>query len=130
MRRVAVGVMGMIVLAAATTMQAQRGERPVQWLPAADSLPANMVTLVVLDEGTRAPVDHPLVCQPDGGWMVGMADGRLRFGGSSMPDTVRIRILGPLHEPRAVSFTWAEAHGRAVIVTLARRPGGRVEPDC
>lgn len=132
MKRVGRGLLAAAVaLTVVATLNAQRGEAPIEWLPGADSLPPNMVTLVVLDEATRAPVEHPLVCMDPGrAWMIGMRDGRLRFGGGSMPDTVRLRILGPLHEQRAVSFSWVEARGRGAVVTLVRRTGGAVDPDC
>lgn len=130
--------LGFVVIAAtllaATSgaiLYAQRAETPLRWLPAADSLPSDMVTLVVREEGTLHPVAHPLVCvDPGGGWMVGMPDGRLRFGGDITTDTVRLRILAPLHQARAVKLVWAQAKGRAVQLTLVRRPGGPVNPDC
>ncbi len=133
MRLLRLGGIATTLLVAATgaILYAQRADAPLRWLPTADSLPADMVTLVVLEEGTLRPVAHPLVCvDPGGGWMVGMPDGRLRFGGNITTDTVHLRVLGPSHRARAVSFEWAQARGRAVQLTLVRRPGGPIDPDC
>jgi len=121
----------LLVSTTGVIVYAQRAEAPLRWLPPADSLPSDMVTLVVREEGTLHPVAHPLVCvDPGGGWMVGMPDGRLRFGGNITTDTVHLRILGPLHQARAVSLVWAQAKGRAVQLTLVRRADGPVDPDC
>jgi hypothetical protein len=118
-------------VAMAATVNAQRREPPVEWLPAADSLPASMATLLVLDRADRTPVDHPWICvDPGGGWMIGMPDGRVRFSRGEFSDTVHLRISGPWHEERAVALPWDRLQGRAAIITLARRSGGRVEPAC
>lgn len=133
MRGLRLGGIAATLLVAVTgaLLFAQRADAPLRWLPPADSLPLNMVTLVVREEGTLLPVAHPLVCvDPHGGWMVGMPDGRLRFGGNITTDTVHLRVLGPLHHARAVSLVWAQAKGRAVELTLVRRAGGPVDPDC
>jgi len=90
-----------------------------------------MFTLVVLEEGSLRPVAHPLVCaDPGGGWMIGMPDGRLRFGGDITTDTVHLRVLGPLHQARAVALVWAQARGRSAQLTLVRRSDGPVDPEC
>jgi len=70
----------LLVAATGAVLYAQRTDTPLLWLPPADSMPSNMFTLVVLEEGSLRPVAHPLVCaDPGGGWMIGMPDGRLRF---------------------------------------------------
>ena len=133
MRELKLGGLAATLLVAVTgaIVHAQRATAPLRWLPPADSLPSDMVTLVVREEGTLHPVPHPLVCvDPDGGWMVGMPDGRLRFGGNITTDTVHLRVLGPLHQARAVSLVWAQAKGRAVELTLVKRAGGPIDPDC
>lgn len=120
-----------LVAASGALLDAQRADAPLRWLPPADSLPSDMVTLVVLEEETLRPVAHPLVCvDPGGGWMVGMSDGRLRFGGHITSDTMHLRVLGPSHRARVVSLVWAQARGRAVQLTLVRRAGDRIDPDC
>lgn len=133
MRRVRTAIVGALLVTAVTgaTLAAQRTDSSPRWLALSDSLPANTVTLIVLEAGTRRPVAHPLVCvEPGGEWMVGMADGRLRFGGNIAPDTVHLRILGPSHQTKALSLVWAQSTGRAVQVALDRRPGPPVDPAC
>jgi hypothetical protein len=112
-----------------SSLCAQRPLRQIEWLAAADSLPKNAVTLVVVEAQTLQPVAHPMACLEDAGFMVGMSDGRLAFNVGDR-DTVRLRILGPLHEMRAVTFPWTSAKGRAVRVELTRRTTGPIDPTC
>lgn len=126
---------GFIVVVSAgvalVTLPAQRDTTAVEWLPPADSLPAHLATLLVLDRASRTPVDHPWFCiDPRDSWMIGMPDGRVRFSRGDLGDTIHLRISGPWHEERAVSLPWAQLVGRGAIVTLVRRVGERVEPAC
>lgn len=126
---------GLFALTAGVTivvsLRAQRGEAPIEWLPRADSLPRGMATLVVVDRADRAPVEHPWICvDPDGAWMVGMPDGRVRFSRGESGDTLRLRISGPWHEVRAVALAWDRLEGQGAVIPLTRRQGGRVEPTC
>lgn len=130
MRRAAVGGCLAVVLCALAVSEAQRMDAPIRWIPVADSALRDMTTLTIKDEQSGEVIEHPLVCvDPGGGWMIGMKDGRLRFGGS-VSDTLRLRIFGPLHLPRAISFAWKDARGSAADIALARRPNGRMEPEC
>lgn len=130
MRRTTLLLASTSVLAIAATVMAQRGQAPIEWLPAADSLPAKLATLLILDGADRTPVEHPWVCvDPSGGWMLGMSDGRLRFSHGDLGDTVRLRVSGPWHEERAVALPWTKLEGRAAIILLTRR-ARRVEPTC
>ena len=131
MRWRAGALVGTGLLAPALSVRAQRADAPVEWLPAADSLPAHLATLVIVDREDRTPVAHPWICvDPDGAWMLGMPDGRGRFSRGDLGDTIRLRISGPWHEPRAVALPWARLEGRGAVIPLNRRSGGRVEPAC
>lgn len=124
---------GLCVLAVVTVVamaNAQESQGRLVWLPRSDSLPTNMFTLIVHERDSNTPVAHPLVCVlTDGTWMVGMKDGQMRFGGGDMPDTLRLRILAPYHEPASVVILWTAARGRAAMVRLSRRTLA-LEPSC
>lgn len=119
------------LIVVATLTQAQRAAVMLVWLPRADSLPSTSFTLVVREQGSHRAVAHPLVCVlNDTTWMVGMADGRLRFGGHDLPARVRLRVLGPQHMPAEVTLEWEQAQGRAAVLELAPRANGPVDPGC
>lgn len=131
MRRVwMAGVMACGLAGSVAALTVQRATGTLEWLPAAEARSPDGFTLLVVEEGTGHPVDRPLACQdPDGGWMLGGPDGRLSIGGN-VPDTLRLRVLGPLHDARAITVPWSAARGRTARLALPRRISEAQNPSC